>query len=398
MSLLLEVVRQLLEYLGFPPDRLVLIWENYTSRRNILRLIVNRLPATLFQGKDIQSLHVLKKNYGWTRSVVRIIGSLLPLEPCPRPHFQNILGPGSVQCDGKEIVYKPEIPSLADAPFLMDDVTSYTRFRHHLPLYMPADDLTRPDVKSSTFSPINQNCRDLSMVHEAQSENAIQKIAALEEELMQLRQQIAAIVAMQESKSIQSCSETICSFGSPCNALPPPSLTSTPINAQPLQSIPAPPPPPPPLPPLIPAAKIDSAKATLDLIKQRKAAHKQSPKDSNVEERNNVNILPSMMDVLKDMNSVRLRVVERSPGGTPLTRKDKKRRSLNDPAAIIAHALKKKFAHRHNDDSLDKENRSHEESPFSSPEFGRHLLKPAVKRPLKEMTRKQVFGKPGAHV
>lgn len=59
----------------------------------------------------------------------------------------------------------------------------------------------------------------------------------------------------------------------------------------------------------------------------------------------------------------------RSPGGTPV----RKRRSKGavcaaDPAALIAEALKKKFAHRQRDDSFDKENRSAELSPFGSPE------------------------------
>ena len=40
----------------------------------------------------------------------------------------------------------------------------------------------------------------------------------------------------------------------------------------------------------------------------------------------------------------------------------------NDPAALIAEALRKKFAYRRHDDSNDKENRSAELSPFGSPE------------------------------
>lgn len=40
---------------------------------------------------------------------------------------------------------------------------------------------------------------------------------------------------------------------------------------------------------------------------------------------------------------------------------------LNDPAALIAEALKRKFAHHHHDISSDKEN-SLERSPFGSPE------------------------------
>lgn len=60
----------------------------------------------------------------------------------------------------------------------------------------------------------------------------------------------------------------------------------------------------------------------------------------------------------------------RSPGGTPIRRRRSKGGAalLGDPAALIAEALKRKFAqHRHNN-SADKEN-SLELSPFGSPEI-----------------------------
>lgn len=59
----------------------------------------------------------------------------------------------------------------------------------------------------------------------------------------------------------------------------------------------------------------------------------------------------------------------RSPGGTPLPKTKKVTRIQWDPAALIAKALKEKFAaHSADDDSFDKENRSSDASPFSSPE------------------------------
>lgn len=61
--------------------------------------------------------------------------------------------------------------------------------------------------------------------------------------------------------------------------------------------------------------------------------------------------------------------VRRSPGGTPIRRRRSKGGAalLSDPAALIAEALKRKFAqHRHNNSS-DKEN-SLDLSPFGSPE------------------------------
>ncbi|XP_075056776.1 mitochondrial fission regulator 2 [Mixophyes fleayi] len=404
MSLLLELIRQLLEYLNIPTDRLLPIWENYTHRRSFLRALGNRLPAVLFQGIDIQLLQVYeRKDYGWSRSVVRIIGTLLPLEPCHRLHVQRVLGPGVLEPTGYGAVCRPEIPSLADAPCLLDDddAMSFTRFRHALPSNNPTGEhrLAEHSENNPGWIPISSSSISENSRIDP-SEHAIQKIAALEDELMQLRAQIAAIVAIQESKNIQTCNETINSFDSPNSVLSSPSLASTPLSVQFLQTVtPAPPPPPPPPP--LPPPKVNAAKSAIDLIKERKASHKHSPKEKEVAEEGNVNKLPSMLDVLKGMNSIRLRAVERSPGGTPLTSKYKKRCSLNDPAAIIAHALKQKFAHRQNDDLFDKENRSHEESPFSSPEtpmFGRHLLKPAGKRMQKDMSKRQVFVKSGPHV
>jgi len=100
--------------------------------------------------------------------------------------------------------------------------------------------------------------------------------------------------------------------------------------------------------------------------------------------------LPNMADVLKGLDKVKLRSVERSPGGTPL-RKPPLPTDGTDPASIIAQALKKKFAHRRrhevNSPDTNKENNS-PGSPFGTPPsspiksvpFGPHLLKPATKK------------------
>ncbi|CAG5122248.1 unnamed protein product, partial [Candidula unifasciata] len=52
--------------------------------------------------------------------------------------------------------------------------------------------------------------------------------------------------------------------------------------------------------------------------------------------------VPDMVTVLKDLGNVKLRAIERSPGGTPVKRRLE--REPTDPAAIIAQALKKKFS------------------------------------------------------
>lgn len=61
----------------------------------------------------------------------------------------------------------------------------------------------------------------------------------------------------------------------------------------------------------------------------------------------------------------------RSPGGTPLSRPQKRQSSDWDPVALLTHALKQKFTYKNGDedDSVDKENRSFDSSPFSSPEI-----------------------------
>ena len=64
-----------------------------------------------------------------------------------------------------------------------------------------------------------------------------------------------------------------------------------------------------------------------------------------------------MSSVLKDIGSVKLRSVAKSPGGTPLRRlQEHQQPTMDNPAAIIAQALRRKFSHRVFQDSSDKEN------------------------------------------
>uniref|UniRef100_A0A8C6U4L6 Mitochondrial fission regulator n=1 Tax=Neogobius melanostomus TaxID=47308 RepID=A0A8C6U4L6_9GOBI len=80
--------------------------------------------------------------------------------------------------------------------------------------------------------------------------------------------------------------------------------------------------------------------------------------------------VPSFADVLwvfEDVGDGSTKT--RSPGGSPVRRRRSKGASSlhSDPAALIAEALKKKFAQHYHNNSSDKEN-SRELSPFSSPE------------------------------
>ncbi|KAH9489416.1 hypothetical protein Btru_037657 [Bulinus truncatus] len=124
------------------------------------------------------------------------------------------------------------------------------------------------------------------------------------------------------------------------------------------------PPPPPPLPP-----KPSNISSMTSLKPEKKTVGNNSR--SVVISRPNY---PAMAHVLKDLTNVKLKSVQRSPGGTPLRRKPLSVPS--DPASIIAQALKKKFAsHKGYSSDSDIENDSYSfrqdhnsltGSPFSS--------------------------------
>ncbi|KAL0157948.1 hypothetical protein M9458_046024, partial [Cirrhinus mrigala] len=89
--------------------------------------------------------------------------------------------------------------------------------------------------------------------------------------------------------------------GTPCSTpLPLPVLTSTPICP--------PPPPPPPLPP--PAVGTCVEVSVSDVIRQRQAAKKEKLAHCGPSAGTAPAALPSMLEVLKDMNRVKLRSVE----------------------------------------------------------------------------------------
>nr|KAF6426592.1 mitochondrial fission regulator 1 [Molossus molossus] len=84
--------------------------------------------------------------------------------------------------------------------------------------------------------------------------------------------------------------------------------------------------------------------------------------------------MPNMLEILKDMNSVKLRSVKRSE-------QDAKPKPVDatDPAALIAEALKKKFAYRYRSDSQGEADKgipkSASEAASETVLFGPHMLK-----------------------
>ncbi|XP_029352669.1 mitochondrial fission regulator 2 [Echeneis naucrates] len=328
---ILDVLRMVLEYFGVAPDMLVPVWDSQLC--------------------------------GQYRSIVRMIGSNLPLTPTPRVHFQIPLLTYRPHGYVDITVDTPAIPSFADILWVFDDEgESFAKTRNHLPPKKQSK--VHQDVVRYPSLASNKALRGGRPTRQKTDPDALKKITALESELLKLRAQIAMIVTTSPASGLTECQNTP---GTPMmSPQPPPALTSTPCSA-------APPPPPPPPPPPLPPCPGSSTKtlSAIELIAQRRKKEKDFDNGQlKSQDSGSVNKgMPSMLEVLKDLNQVKLRSVERSPGGTPVM----KRRSrggaalLNDPAALIAEALKRKFAHHRHNNSSDKEN-SVDLSPFGSPE------------------------------
>ncbi|KAM4718518.1 mitochondrial fission regulator 1 [Anableps anableps] len=304
------------------------------------------------------------KPYGSSRSLVRRIASNLPIKPCPRVHFQ--LYPYSEEA-GVLISARRQsglVASLADIAWIEGDEEEddgyFGRPRPGIPpglIFRAQEPCPRrkPPTRRRSLPSLHEEAPDPRGPATANDE-AIQKISALETELAKLRAQIAQIVLAQE-KTAQSAAAT----GAP----PPPGN----------------PPPPPPLPP---APALQRTFSAIELIKERRGKKKEDQMvvDSKPAE------IPSMLDILKDIDKVKLRSVK-----SRLEKVDDVKMKSNepaDPASLIAEALKRKFAHRFRKDSgqegSDKEDLKAavpEAKPQSeTPLFGQHMLKPTGKKKL----------------
>uniref|UniRef100_A0A8C9CTW6 Mitochondrial fission regulator n=1 Tax=Phocoena sinus TaxID=42100 RepID=A0A8C9CTW6_PHOSS len=350
MSFILSILREMLEYFGVPVNQVLQIWEN--------------------------------KDYGSARSIVRIIGKILPLEPCPRPNFELIPLLNSVDPANCGSV----VPSFADVLCVTnDEEASYLRFRNSIwkneeeekiasfhPLQLVEDPLT-PALRHN--KPTKSDWPE--------SEAAIKKIAALEDELAFLRSQIAAIVGRQELRNSTNSGSLDLKNDRPSGLGHMPSSGTTQLSVEPdsfsSSVFPSPPPPPPPpqvsslqspCSPLVQTASNNicaSDNSATEVKKQHPDTRKTNFSHHSKNQKNKD--VPNMLDVLKDVNKVKLRAIERSPGGRPI-HKRKRQDSPWDPVSLISHALKQKFAFQE-EDSFEKENNSWECSPFSSPETSR---------------------------
>lgn len=365
MEAALEFVRIIVEYFGLEGyDLEDLFYGGRRARgrrRSLLRGICRELSRN-------QMFFFTK------RSIVREIGSRLPLRPCKRPYFElrdnlsrNEFLPQEIM-EGKPLSGML-MASLADVAWITDDGSSLSNLNSDG--FFDEESFIEdcnPQKETEELASTDQSDLDNIGKEERSNNNeAMQKISALEEELQKLRAQIAMMIVANPQSQV-SVGTTLTPAGAPVPPLPPP-------------------PPPPPPPPTLASTPL---KPVSQIIRENKARRLSLAPEMclNSTETSSGCSLPNMADVLKGLGKVKLRSVERSPGGTPL-RKTPLPADGNDPASIIAQALKKKFAHRRrhevNSPDANKENNS-SMSPFGTPPssptkqipFGPHLLKPAI--------------------
>uniref|UniRef100_A0A8D0FKF3 Mitochondrial fission regulator n=1 Tax=Strix occidentalis caurina TaxID=311401 RepID=A0A8D0FKF3_STROC len=267
------------------------------------------------------------KPYGSSRSIVRKIGTNLSLIQCPRVQFQ--LTSHATEGNHPNQLREDAVASFADVGWVAQEEGEVsTRLRSEVwsKTAQPLSGELHHSGKSPYRQMSLQNPMEESVSRSAvtANEEALQKISALENELATLRAQIAKIVILQEQQNLTAVGSS--------------QVASAAVSV-------APPPPPPPPPPPLPPPGLQQSTSAIELIKERK--NKKMNSGQNLTENGpKKSEIPNMLEILKDMNSVKLRSVKRSSEGTKSKVADP-----TDPAALIAEALKKKFAYRYRNDS-----------------------------------------------
>ncbi|XP_051543023.1 mitochondrial fission regulator 1-like [Myxocyprinus asiaticus] len=306
------------------------------------------------------------KPYGSSRTIVRRIATSLPLPPYP------LLIPESGHEDefhlhpftaGVGFLNNSNGPNglvafFADVGWIdrqENDVTGKTRFEADSGLFFRTQQ-RRPLGRQSSLPSLYQT-ETAPQSQAIINDEAFQKISTLESELAKLGAQIAQIVQAQEQNA-----QSTAPGGPPV----PMAIPMAPV----------PPPPPPP-----PCPGMQRSYSAIELIKEQRG--KKSEQNILLEPESNKPEVPNMLDVLKDMGKVKLRSVK---SHTVDGHTKPKPVEPTDAAALIAEALKRKFARRYRSDCECEssfnlsapENKSHVEAPL----FGRHILKSTGRRKL----------------
>ncbi|NXL89691.1 MTFR1 regulator, partial [Alectura lathami] len=306
-------------------------------------------------GLNMDSVLWSSKPYGSSRSIVRKIGTNLSLIQCPRVQFQ--LTSHGTEGNHPHQLREDAVASFADVGWVAQEEGEVsTRLRSEAwsrtaqPLSGELSEPGRsPCGQGSSPNPLCQEPVPRSVA--TANEEALQKISALENELATLRAQIAKIVILQEQQN----------------------LTAVGLSPVASAAVPGVPPPPPPPPPPLPPPAAQRSVSAVELIRERKNRRTnagQIPAENGPKRPE----VPNMLEILKDMNNVKLRSVKKSLEGTKSKAADP-----TDPAALIAEALKKKFAYRYRRDSQsDTEKAVPKSEPKTKADvvlFGPHMLK-----------------------
>lgn len=311
-------------------------WNQVVDRRQCFNNRVNRMQA------DIRH-----------KSLIRMIGSYLPLKSVKRVRIQSHLLQTRCQkfmycsdSDNDSVISTTSIASTTDDDIVWVEeeigencVRVRAEKRRNFEDCDEFDDLdaglfiARPSLSPMSSTMISST----SSVF--QNPDQSQKLSVMEEELNNLRKQIAMLVEAQEQINKSQIQEVVTSLQPLCPKAPPL-------------------PPPLPVKQQTPPDNKEETEIKTAVIQRSHINQGETPDAQKLQ--------PSLTEVLKGIGNVKLRSIQRSPGGTPLKPKPRKRDSTSDPASVIAEALKKKFANQfaHSPD-VDKENDS---QCFSSPD------------------------------
>ncbi|VDI54762.1 Hypothetical predicted protein [Mytilus galloprovincialis] len=363
---LVVVVRVILDYIGIDPEDVRALLEELNARRRV-RFYQTRQAITYnwnhvvsFRQRTINRVNKIQSDVRH-KSLMRIIGSYISMKPVKRVKIQNHL----LQSRYPKYMYDSDsddsVISTTSLGTSTDDdvvwveeelgdncVRIRAQKRKHFENDAALDELDADlFISRPSLSPMSSTM--ISSVSTRQDPEQTQKLSVMEEELNNLRLQIAMLVEAQEQINKSQ--------------IPPQSFQEEKLSIEDYVSVPPPcpiaPPPPPPLPatkqstPILTQTETDKKTIVLQTLQDNRNSTPENPPKQ-----------ATLTDVLKGLGSVKLKSIQRSPGGTPL--KPKRRESNNDPASVIAQALKKKFANQIiNSPDVDKENDSFN---FSSPE------------------------------